>query len=247
MNIGIAGYGFVGSAHEHVFKDHYNVLINDPHKEHYADLQYADCIIICVSTPQNDNASCDVSNVFDVVRNTPNVPIMIKSTISIEGWKALMKEFPDRDIVFSPEFLRAVSSANDLLSTKTFYIGGKGYSFWADIFLNVFGNVNIIPVDPLELISVKYFRNSTLALKVAWFNQIYDFCKSSGINYDVVSTLVCDDSRIGHSHTKITDNRGFGGHCFPKDTAALLHTARDNEVSLSILEEARIYNDKIRK
>ena len=51
MKIGIAGYGYVGQAHEAALKDYHEILIRDPALGHYADLQHADAIIVCVSTP----------------------------------------------------------------------------------------------------------------------------------------------------------------------------------------------------
>jgi UDPglucose 6-dehydrogenase len=38
--------------------------------------------------------------------------------------------------------------------------------------------------------------------------------------------VACNDSRIGHSHSKVPGHdgsRGFGGTCFPKDIANLLN------------------------
>ena len=64
MKIGIAGYGFVGQAHELIFKDYHDILISDPDKGHYADLTHADAIIICVSTPAGSNGSCKMDNVY---------------------------------------------------------------------------------------------------------------------------------------------------------------------------------------
>ena len=55
------------------------------------------------------------------------------------------------------------------------------------------------------------------------------------------------DNRIGNSHMEITDQRGFGGHCFPKDTSALVVTGQRGNVDLSILKEAINYNKSIRK
>ena len=55
------------------------------------------------------------------------------------------------------------------------------------------------------------------------------------------------DDRIGDSHSYITAERGFGGHCFPKDINALIRTAQRNNVELTILKEAIEYNKRIRK
>jgi UDP-glucose 6-dehydrogenase len=55
------------------------------------------------------------------------------------------------------------------------------------------------------------------------------------------------DSRIGSSHTQVTEDRGFGGHCFPKDVSALLKMAESFKNNLNILEAANNYNKRIRK
>ena len=54
MKIGIAGYGYVGQAHEHILKEYYDIIISDPAKGYYGDLRHADAIIICVATPQKE-------------------------------------------------------------------------------------------------------------------------------------------------------------------------------------------------
>ena len=58
---------------------------------------------------------------------------------------------------------------------------------------------------------------------------------------------VSNDPRIGKSHTYVNgDDRGYGGHCFPKDVSALLNTAYTKGVDLSILSEAMQYNERLR-
>jgi UDP-glucose 6-dehydrogenase len=37
---------------------------------------------------------------------------------------------------------------------------------------------------------------------------------------------------------------GFGGHCFPKDTNALLHYAKQKDIELELLHTAVYMNDK---
>ena len=84
MKIGIAGYGFVGKAHESVLKDYHDLIIYDPAQGHYGDLRQADAVIVCVSTPQGSHGGCHMDNVYKVIEDNPIVPILIKSTISIE-------------------------------------------------------------------------------------------------------------------------------------------------------------------
>ena len=57
--------------------------------------------------------------------------------------------------------------------------------------------------------------------------------------------FITKDRRIGDSHSKVTDERGFGGHCFPKDTAAIVESAKRISCDLSIISEAIDYNKRI--
>ena len=241
MKITIAGYGFVGQAHEALLKDNHDIQIYDPPLG-YTDFGDPDAVIVCVSTPQRPDGSCHMDNVYEVVEAAPDVPILIKSTISVEGWDMLVDCFPNRRITFSPEFLRAASAVEDLKNMDLMLIGGTSCTVWRDVF-----NVNVEVADARELILAKYARNSFLALKVAFFNQMCDLCDALDIEYAAVAHYTTMDPRIGDSHSFITEERGYGGHCFPKDTAALIRTAARENVDLSILKEASIYNAKIRR
>ena len=247
MKIGIAGYGYVGQAHELMFKDRHEILINDPAKGHYADLKHADAIIICVSTPGSDNGHCDVHNIGDVIDAGPDVPYLIKSTMSCEGWRLITDCCKNKNLTYSPEFLRANYWKSDALQCKQFYLGGGDTHVWSDLLIMSLGSINIELVDPLELIAAKQLRNSFLALKVTYFNQVYDFCKAQNINFEEVRRVITADERIGASHSHVTDDRGYGGHCFPKDTLATLRSAQVAGGRLTLLEEADEYNNNLRK
>jgi UDPglucose 6-dehydrogenase len=249
MNITIAGYGFVGRAHEAVLKDKFAVNIYDPPMG-YTDIVAPSGVIICVSTPPHVDGSCNVNNVADVIsRIAEEVPILIKSTISLEGWHAIRELFPDHQLAFSPEFLRAATAVEDFMNTRELWIGGDNIGFWHAVFRVAFDENTFTShhANVEELILAKYFRNSFLATKVAFFNQIYDLCAATGADYTKVADIVGADPRIGHSHTQVTEQRGFGGHCFPKDVAAISRTADKHNVELSILDQAVTYNERIRK
>jgi UDPglucose 6-dehydrogenase len=242
MKITIAGYGFVGRAHEAVLKDKHDITIVDPAFNSNVIPNDTDAVIICVSTPAHESGACNINNVYEVIEASPDVPILIKSTISVEGWDMLVDAFPNRMLNFSPEFLRAASAVEDLKNMDLMLIGGTSTCFWSKVF-----DVSVEIAEARELILAKYARNSFLALKVAYFNQLYDLCDALDIEYSAVAHYTTMDPRIGDSHSFITEERGFGGHCFPKDTAALVHTARRNDTRLSIMEEAINYNNQLRK
>ena len=106
MKILIAGYGFVGKATELVLRDYHDIVIHDPYLGYKADWTKVDAVVVCVSTPPRPDGSCEMDNVFNVVEMCPDVPILIKSTISVEGWQMISDTFPNKQICFSPEFLR---------------------------------------------------------------------------------------------------------------------------------------------
>ena len=247
MKIGIAGYGYVGKAHELILKDYHDLIIYDPALEHYGDLRHADAIIVCVSTPQGSHGGCHMDNVYSIIEDNPNVPILIKSTISIEGWDMLRHVFPDKQLTFSPEFLRAAHWKTDAQLQDHIYLGGGNTGYWADLLISALGKIDVSVVDPKELIAAKQLRNSFLALKVTYFNQIKDVCNAQGIDFESVRKVITDDSRVNSSHSQVTSDRGYGGHCFPKDVLATITSAVNAGGSISILEEAHNYNQKIRK
>lgn len=242
MKLTIAGYGFVGKAHLALLKDTHDIEIVDPAVNDNTISADTEGVIVCVSTPQSKDGSCYMDNVVDVIESSPDVPILIKSTISVEGWKMLQERFPNRMLNFSPEFLRADTAVEDLKNMDLMLIGGTSCNFWCKVF-----DISCEVADPEQLILAKYARNSFLALKVSFFNQLYDLCAALDVEYAAVAHYTGLDPRITESHTQVTEQRGFGGHCFPKDLQALLTTAKQAGVDLTLLKEADFYNNKVRK
>lgn len=251
MKIQIAGYGFVGMAHALALQaSGIEVHIYDPYKGEPDWCKDCDAIIIAVSTPQHSDGSCDMSNVYSCVEAAnlynPDTPILIKSTISLDGWRLINRSYPGINITFSPEFLRAEHALEDFKKQTATMIGGGHISFWMNVLSTSLGTY-VDVTDPEVLILTKYFRNSYLATKVAFFNQMYDICEAAGVDAKKVLTNTAKDDRIGTSHTQITEERGFGGHCFPKDTSAICQAAKEYGKPMTVLEAAREYNDYIRR
>ena len=246
----IAGYGFVGQAHELLFKNfRREIVIHDPPKGKVADFNNTSAVVVCVPTPQAEDGSCDMSAVYDVVSQcSKDTPIMIKSTISLQGWNELKQTYPDHRLCFSPEFLRATQWMNDIQVMKDVILSGDT-DYWRDQYSYNWSQMTIKIVSPEEAIAIKYFRNAYLATKVSFFNEIHDFCSAYDLDFDQVRGGIAADDRIGHSHTFVfpdQDVRGFGGMCFPKDTSALLKMAAEKNINLNTLDAAVEYNKKIR-
>lgn len=251
MKITIAGYGVLGKAHQAVLGHRHELNIADPEVNGKAVADFAeeaDGVICCVATPARADGTCEMANVYEVIDQTlEKTPVIIRSTISIEGWEMLKDTFPKHSITFCPEFLRSETAERDMWSQNVLYMGDGNVKFWYDVYSAAILNLDVGTVDPKVLIAGKYFRNAFLATKVSFFNQIFDYCQAKKLDYNLVAQVVGIDPRIGGSHTAVTEERGFGGHCFPKDTSAIVSSGDREGVNLSIIKEAIAYNKKIRK
>ena len=131
MNLTIIGYGFVGKALYSMLKKAHNTTIVDPAYTDNAIPRDSDGYVICLPTPSAEDESCDMSIIIDVLDSLPHkAAVLIKSTISLEGWKEITTTYPDLDVTFSPEFLTAVNAVEDFNNQDTMLIGGGYYDFW---------------------------------------------------------------------------------------------------------------------
>ena len=74
------------------------------------------------------------------------------------------------------------------------------------------------------------FRSVFGALKVSYFNGIYDICKKLGLSYENVQKGVLLSGYINEPHTQVPgpDGKfGYGGKCFPKDVNAFTEMFAD--------------------
>lgn len=254
MKLIIAGYGYVGKAVYEGFKNKHELVIIDPRHtvDKISSHHDADGIIVCVDTPTGENGII-ANNISDVLDQVPVfMPVLIKSTVTPAVVDAMNEIYPNHSICYSPEFLRAKTANEDFLNQRYAVIGGADPEFfWHELFNSTLPKCKMIfTCTEKEACLVKYTANSFLALKVAFFNQIYDVCQASGLDFDAVRHIVSQDTRIGSSHTLVPGHdgeRGFGGACFPKDTEAFVHWAKHFVDQPTLVESAIQYNNKVRK
>ena len=87
----------------------------------------------------------------------------------------------------------------------------------------IFPGKKHIDMTSAEAEMVKYAHNVFGALKVTYFNCIYDICKKEGLDYQKVREGVLGSTYINDVHTQVPgpDGKyGYGGKCFPKDVDA---------------------------
>jgi UDPglucose 6-dehydrogenase len=255
MKIIIVGYGFVGKAVFNALKIKNEVVIVDPQytTNEIKNHPDADGVIVCVPTPTTENGICDASTLANVIDEIPIfLPVLIKSTVTpavVEGFDTV---YPDHSICYSPEFLRARSADKDFLNQKYVVLGGEDPEcFWQELFQTSLPNCQmILNCTAKEACLIKYATNSFLALKTSFFNQINDVCEKTGMDFDIVRHIISQDLRIGSDHTMVPGpdgERGWGGHCFPKDTTAFIQWSNSIGSPMSLVEETVKYNHQIRK
>jgi len=95
----------------------------------------------------------------------------------------------------------------------------------------------IVQVRSDEAEMAKLSRNSFLASKVSFFNEISVLCKKYNIDYASTRSLIIMDDRIGNSHTMVPGPdgmNGFGGTCFVKDIWSLKTAFINNPTGVDI-------------
>ena len=260
LKIGIIGYGFVGQAVQYSFMtQNVETFIVDPK---YDDNTLDDLvewnpglIFVCLPTPSNNDGSIDASLVRDTVKNLKsrlNTFIIIKSTITPKIVSEITSQ--EFNIAYVPEFLSEGNAKFDMVNSD-FMVIGTNFDTAYDQVINYYEKysmckkgINYINVTPTEASFVKYTINTFLAMKTAYFNELYYLADSVDVNYQNILKGVLADSRIGSSHTKIPgpDGKfGFGGACFPKDLNAFIDYS-DDKSKLTILKGVRTSNNRIR-
>src|SRR6185295_15148268 len=89
---------------------------------------------------------------------------------------------------------------------------------------------------------IKYASNAFLAVKISFINEMADLCEKVGADVHAIAKGMGLDNRIGSKF--LHPGPGYGGSCFPKDTRAILETARDVGKEMEIIAAAVKVNDR---
>lgn len=257
MKVGIIGLGWVGGTVRYWFEKSLwgetDLFLYDKYKQigSVEEVNQADVIFVAVPTPYVVGQGYDDSAVRDVLSIIADgKTVVIKSTVMPGSTAHFQKENPSKTVLFNPEFLRERTAKDDFCKPERQIIGVTcaAHRQAAGEVLSILPAaryVRIIRSHEAEL--VKYFGNVFLASKVIFANQLFDICEAAGVDYDIVKEAAAKDSRIGESHLDVKDlgYRGYGGHCFPKDTRALLQYAKELGAGADFLETMERINRRL--
>ncbi len=217
----------------------------------------ADAVFVAVGTPsRRGDGYADLSYVYAAAEEvaaalTGYTVVVVKSTVPVgtcrEVHRIIAEARPgaDFDVASNPEFLREGSAINDFMRPDRVVIGAeseRSAELMRALYRPLFLLETPIIFTTLETAELtKYAANTFLATKITFINEIADLCERVGADVQDVARGIGLDGRIGRKF--LHAGPGYGGSCFPKDTLALVRTARDRGAPLRIVETVVEVND----
>jgi UDPglucose 6-dehydrogenase len=224
-------------------------------------------IFIAVPTPPQADGSTDLRDVDAVAQaigqhlNGYKV-IVTKSTVPVGTAERVEKVVCEAyaaagggtfrfSVASNPEFLREGSAVEDFLRPDRVVIGAEDDEAIA-ILKDLYSPLYLIEV-PFVISNIttaeliKYASNAFLATKISFINEIANLCEIVGGDVNVVARAMGLDGRIGSKF--LHAGPGFGGSCFPKDTASLVQFSRsygvEQRVTAAVCEVNRAQHERM--
>ncbi len=213
-------------------------------------IKKTDIVFICVGTPTKKNSfEAEISQVMKLIKKMSSSInkfkiIVTKSTVPIITGdrieKILSKKVNKKNfsVVSNPEFLREGEAIRDFIYPDRIVVG-TNHNRTNKILKKLYGpliskGANYLQTSRRAAELIKYVSNAFLATKIAFINEISNLCEMTDVKIDDISLGIGLDKRIGQRFLR--PGPGYGGSCFPKDTKALLSTAKKFDINLSIIK-----------
>jgi UDPglucose 6-dehydrogenase len=223
-----------------------------------AAVKAADAVFIAVGTPsRRGDGQADLSYVYaaaeEIAKALDGFTVVVtKSTVPVgtgdEVERIIRKANPKAEfaVASNPEFLREGAAITDFKRPDRIVVGvedERARDVMAEIYRPLF--LNAAPLfftgrRTAEL--TKYAANAFLATKITFINEMADLCEAVGADVQDVAKGIGLDNRIGAKF--LHAGPGYGGSCFPKDTRALVETARQYDARTRIVEAVVNVNEE---
>ena len=242
IKVGIIGCGFVGGALKALLEENNNdvkVLVSDPAKGYNDDLSQIDIAFLQIHVPTEDDGSQDLRVMSEIIKNLPDVPVFVRTTI-LPGTSERLSKETGHKVYFMPEFLTERTHIEDFKSQTMVFTGAVG------MLKEIFRGKKYTVMSPLEAELTKYIHNVFGAYKVTYFNAAKEYCDKMGADWNHVHTGVLLSGYINDTHTFVPgpDGRlGYGGKCFPKDVNAFANMTKGTSMGtlLQNLHELNVH------
>lgn len=241
--VGIIGYGFIGKVLKRYYPDAavYDIVGTNKDLDEVLDRE-----VVFIAFNLTDNAQNGLEPIEEYLRvMTPGTIVIIKSTFIPGTTDKLQTKFPHLFIIYNPEFLTEMTAWEDFTMPQFQILGMPHQTL--HLSQEIFDLLPDAPVkriiSPRDAELLKHAMNSYYALKVSWFNQLYDVSHELAADYETVREIMVQNPWIGDSHSIIFHKgyRGYGGKCLSKDPKALAAIA-----TFPLLDHIENYNAHLR-
>ncbi len=230
--IGFIGQGFIGKNYADDFERRgYETVrygLEEPYRANKNKIKECDYVFIAVptpTTPQGFSAHIVQEAIALVGKGKTAI---VKSTIVPGTTKKFQEEFPDRTVMYSPEFLSEATAAHDAAHPFSNIVGitqdtPEQKAKAAEI-------QSVLPPAPFSLTCtsteaeiIKYSHNGSGYTQIIFFNLMYELAKQKGCDWEAIQRAIEADPLVCNRYARPVhkSGRGAGGHCFIKDVAAL--------------------------
>ncbi len=221
----------------------------------------ADAVFIAVGTPtRRGDGHADLTYVMAAAEEIAHAidgytVVVTKSTVpvgtnrKVRDVVAAANPQAEFDVASNPEFLREGAAIDDFMRPDRVVVGiesDRAAEVMEDIYRPLYlRDFPILTTDLESAEMIKYAANAFLATKITFINEIAGLCERVGGDVKEVSRGIGLDGRIGNKF--LHAGPGYGGSCFPKDTAALARIGQEHAFPMQITETVIRVNDEIKK
>jgi len=207
-------------------------------------------IFICVGTPTKKNSNAaELSQVFSVAKEISKhlksfKIIVTKSTVPVTTGdkieKILIKKAKRKNfsVISNPEFLREGEAIRDFNYPDRIVIGTsdkKANKIMKSLYSPLLSKgAEYVNSSRRGAELIKYASNAFLATKITFINELANLSEKIDVNIEDISIGMGLDKRIGGRFLRA--GPAYGGSCFPKDTRAIVETAKEFRTDLSIIK-----------
>jgi len=218
----------------------------------------ANVVFVAVGTPsRRGDGHADLSYVYaatdEIAQSLSGHTVVVtKSTVPVgtgdEVAHIIKTKNPQADVsvVSNPEFLREGAAIEDFKRPDRIVIGiddERAREVMTEVYRPLYLNqAPLMFTDRRTAELTKYAANAFLAMKVTFINEVADLCEATGANVQEVARGIGLDNRIGSKF--LHAGPGYGGSCFPKDTAALIKIGQDFGSAMRLVETTVSINDQ---
>lgn len=240
IKIGIIGVGVVGGAlARYLEADGYTINKYDP-AQGFTD-SVMDCSVVFICVPaETKGFEVDLTAVRESIARCHRSSLVVVRTTVPPGTCDKLTEEAGCTVAFMPEFLTERIADTDMARMDlTLGLPDRCRELTALAYVSlvraVFASKRVGVSSAAEAEMAKYAHNVFGALKVTFFNGIYDLCQVEGLRYDRVLRTVLQSGYVDRTHTQVPGpdgQRGYGGKCFPKDVAAFIGYVKANPLHM---------------